>query len=65
MNDELSIRIDGDKGLAPPVDLFAVRPDRKGPKTIAILLILGSLTMIFAAYGDISLANTEDLSQQN
>lgn len=63
MNDDLSIRIDGNKGLAPPVDLFAVRPDRKGPKTIAILLILGSLTMIVAAYGDLSLANTEDLSQ--
>jgi len=63
LNDDLSIRIDGNKGLAPPVDLFAVRPDRKGPKTVAILLILGSLTMIVAAYGDLSLANTEDLTQ--
>ena len=29
---DFSIRMNGDDGLAPPVDLFPLRPDPKGPK---------------------------------
>ena len=28
-----------------PVDLFAIRPDTKGPKSIGVLLILGALVL--------------------
>ena len=44
-------------------DMFAIRPDRKGPKTIAILLMLGALFFGVLAYTDISNANSEELSQ--
>ena len=43
-------------------DMFAIRPDRKGPKTIAILLMLGALFFGVLAYTDISNANSEELS---
>jgi len=60
---DFSIRMNGDDGLAPPVDLFPLRPDPKGPKTIAILLILGGVLMCFVGYGDIQLSGAEDLTQ--
>lgn len=64
MSDEISVRMSDSVNSAPPMDLFATRPDRKGPKTIAIILILGSISMGLVAYGDLSLANTDDLSQE-
>lgn len=45
-----------------PLDLFAVRPDTKGPRTIGILLILGALVLLGLAYGDIGLHSATDLS---
>lgn len=45
-----------------PLDLFAVRPDTKGPRTIGILLILGALVLLGQAYGDIGLHSATDLS---
>ena len=45
-----------------PLDLFAVRPDSKGPRTIGILLILGALVLLGQAYGDIGLHSATDLS---
>ena len=46
MSEEFSIRMKEEDGLAPPASLFAPRPDKKGPKTIAILLIFGSLLWV-------------------
>ena len=43
-----------------PVDLFPPRADKKGPKTIAIILIMGSLLMIIPGYGDLQNSNRED-----
>ena len=51
MNDDVSIRMKDDDGLAPPASLFAPRPDKKGPKTIAILLIMGSILMLLVGWG--------------
>jgi len=65
MSDSFSMRMSGDDGLAPPAEIFAVKPDRKGPKTIAILLILGSLLMGAVAYGDIASSFAEDLTQED
>ena len=53
MNDDVSIRMKDDDGLAPPASLFAPRPDKKGPKTIAILLIMGSILMLLVGWGDV------------
>jgi len=47
-----------------PVDLFAIRPDTKGPKSIGVLLILGALVLFFQAYGDVGLHLSEDLSNE-
>ena len=48
-----SMRMEGDDAVpTPPVDMFAVRPDRKGPKTVAILIIFGALLLAYQAYGD-------------
>ena len=64
MSDDFSIRMKGDDGLAPPASLFSPKPDKKGPKTIAILLILGALAMGVNAYGDIQLSQSEDLTKE-
>ena len=45
------------------VDMFAIRPDRKGPKTVAILLLLGALFFGVLAYTDLTNANSEELSE--
>ena len=60
MTEEVSIRMTNDDGLAPPASLFAPRPDKKGPKTIAILLVMGSILMILTGWGDIQNSMAED-----
>ena len=60
MNDDVSIRMKDDDGLAPPASLFAPRPDKKGPKTIAILLIMGSILMLLVGWGDVQNSMAED-----
>ena len=58
-----SMRMEGDDAVpTPPVDMFAVRPDRKGPKTVAILIIFGALLLAYQAYGDYLYHTAEDLS---
>ena len=47
-------------GDAP--DMFAVRPDRKGPKTVAILLLLGGIFFAILGYADLSNHGSEALS---
>ena len=43
-------------------DMFAIRPDHKGPKTVAILLIVFSIFLGFVAKADLDLADTEEVS---
>tara|TARA_B100000989_G_scaffold10852_4_gene7381 strand:+ start:3804 stop:4415 length:612 start_codon:yes stop_codon:yes gene_type:complete len=43
-----------------PDELFPTRPDKKGPKTIAIILIMGSILMIMVGFEDIQNSNRED-----
>jgi len=62
MSEEVSIRMMDDAGLAPAIPLFAPRPDKKGPKTVAVLLILGGLVMVLVGFGDIRNSMYEDLS---
>jgi len=45
-------------------DMFAIRPDHKGPKTVAILLIICSLFFALVAKADIDLANQEEVSDE-
>ena len=47
-------------GDAP--DMFAVRPDHKGPKTVAILLLLGGIFFAILGYADLSNHGSEALS---
>ena len=44
-----SMRMDDDAAVpAAPVDMFAVRPDTKGPKTVAVLMFLGAMLVLWA-----------------
>jgi len=43
-------------------DMFAVRPDHKGPKTVGILLIFLSIFLAFVAKADLDLAKTDEVS---
>ena len=64
MSKDFSIRMSEDDGIAPPASLFAPRPDKKGPKTIAILLIIGALMMGATAIGDFQSSQAGDLPQE-
>ena len=63
MSDDFSIRMSGDDGLAPPASLFSPKPDKKGPKTISILLILGSVLMVLAGWGDVQNSMADDFPE--
>ncbi len=43
-------------------DMFAIRPDRKGVKTVAVLLIFFSIFLAFVAKADLDLAGTDEVS---
>ena len=47
-----------------PAHIFTIRPDTKGPKSIGVLLVLSALLLFGLAYGDISLHQAEDLSDE-
>ena len=47
-----------------PPHIFTIRPDTKGPKSIGVLLIVSALVLFFQAYGDISLHQAADLSDE-
>tara|TARA_B100001758_G_scaffold103390_1_gene88556 strand:- start:993 stop:1601 length:609 start_codon:yes stop_codon:yes gene_type:complete len=53
MSDSFSIRMSGDDGIAPPMEAFQPRPDEKGPKTVAIVLVMGAILMVLVGWGDI------------
>ena len=63
MTDDVSIRMSSDDALAPPMSLFAPRPDKKGPKTIAILLVLGATLMLITGWGDFQNSQSEDFPE--
>ena len=44
-------------------DMFAIRPDHKGPKTVAILLLLGGIFFAILGYADLSNHRAETLSE--
>ena len=46
----------------PPLDMFAVRPDTKGPKSVAVLIFFGAILLAWQGYGDYKFHTTEDLS---
>ena len=48
-----------------PPYIFTVRPDTKGPKSVGILLVLGSLLLFGQAYGDIGFHQAQDLSDED
>jgi hypothetical protein len=54
----------GDDGIAPPMDAFQPRPDEKGPRMVAVLLIIGSFLLVYMASGDIVQSFSENLSQE-
>ena len=68
MGDELGISIMmGKEDSIPeepqyPSDILAVRADKKGPQTVAILLIIGAILIAGQAYGDWQLNSAQDLS---
>ena len=68
MSDELGISIMMGKedsipeGPQFPSDILAVRADKKGPQTVAILLIIGAILIAGQAYGDWQLNSAQDLS---
>lgn len=68
MSEELGISIMMGKedsipeGPQFPPDLLAVRADKKGPQTVAILLMLGAILIAGQAYGDWQLNSAQDLS---
>ena len=68
MSDELGISIMMGKedsipeGPQFPSDILAVRADKKGPKTVAILLMIGAILIAIQAYGDWGLNSAQDLS---
>ena len=55
MEDEASVP-------TPPLDMFAVRPDTKGPKSVAVLIFFGAILLAWQGYGDYKFHTTEDLS---
>ena len=68
MSDELGISImmgkDDSVPNSPqfPSDILAVRADKKGPKTVAILLMVGAVLIAFQAYGDWQFNSAQDLN---
>ena len=69
MSEELGISIMMGKedsipqGAQIPSDILAVRADKKGPKTVAILLMIGAIFIAIQAYGDWQLNSAHDLSE--
>ena len=50
------------KGPQYPSDILAVRADKKGPKTVAILLMIGAVLIAMQAYDDWQFNSAQDLS---
>jgi hypothetical protein len=44
-------------------DMFAIRPDHKGPKTVAILLLMGGIFFAVLGYADLTNHRADELSE--
>ena len=58
---------DEEKSSSIPKDVWAgipIKEDRKGPKTIAIVLFFGAILILFQSYQDFLLHSTEDISDE-
>ena len=42
-------------------DDIPIKPDRKGPKTIAVMIFIGGLLILFQAYSDFTANRLEDV----
>ncbi len=47
-----------------PENLFTIRPDTKGPKSVAVILFFGAILLFFLAYSDVALHQAIDLSTE-
>ncbi len=65
MDEPFSMRMVNDNSDSMPTDLFPVRADSKGPKTVAIILIVGSFLMVTVGWGDIQNSMKDDLSDSD
>ena len=67
MNDkqfDFSIRMDKENSVPDDVRLdLSIKPDTKGPKTVAILMLLGGIMLLLLAYGDFQLSQKDDLTE--
>ena len=61
---DFSIRMDKEDSVPKEEDFdFAIKPDTKGPKTVAVLMLFGGILLLLLAYGDFQLSQKEDLTQ--
>ena len=61
---DFSIRMDKEDSVPEEEDFdFSIKPDTKGPKTVAVLMLLGGILLLLLAYGDFQLSQKEDLTQ--
>ena len=62
---DFSIRMDKEDSIPEPESIdFSFRPDTKGPKSIAVIMLLSGLLLLVLAYGDFQLSQMKDLSQE-
>jgi hypothetical protein len=67
MNDkqfDFSIRMDKENSVPDDLRLdLSIKPDTKGPKTVAVLMLLGGIMLLLLAYGDFQLSQKDDLTE--
>ena len=62
---DFSIRMDKEGSVPDEQSIdFSIKPDSKGPKTVAVLMLIGGLLLLLLAYGDFQLSQKEDLTQE-
>ena len=62
---DFSIRMDKENSVPKDVRLdLSIKADTKGPKTVAVLMLMGGITLLLLAYGDFQLSQKEDLSPE-
>ena len=62
---DFSIVMDDEDNSVPDDiwDAIPIKPDRRGPKTIAVLLFIGGLLILFQAYTDYTTHGLEDIPE--
>lgn len=62
---DFSIRMDKENSVPEDVRLdLSIKADTKGPKTVAVLMLMGGIMLLLLAYGDFQLSQKGDLSQE-